>query len=240
MTWPTVAVPTGNMDAGTDTPTPADFLQMGQNVNAIAAHVSAAAQGLLDDADVAAMRTTLVVYSKSEVDALLANAEAVGSIKMWPVNTPPAGWLKRNGAALSRTTYAALFAVIGTTFGAGDGSTTFNLPDDRANVDRGWDDGRGLDSGRAFGSEQTGQNASHTHTGTTDSSGSHTHGPAAGGTFMTNGGNNLTWGGGPGTNFGYNGLTTSAGAHTHTFTSASSGGTEARMRNRAYLPIIKY
>lgn len=43
--------------------------------------------------------------------------------------TAPDGWLLCDGAAVSRTTYAALFAAIGTTFGAGDGSTTFNLPD---------------------------------------------------------------------------------------------------------------
>ena len=45
--------------------------------------------------------------------------------------TAPTGWLLCNGAAISRTTYARLFAVIGTTYGAGDGSTTFNLPDFR-------------------------------------------------------------------------------------------------------------
>lgn len=66
-------------------------------------------------------------------------------------------WLKDNagsGAAVSRTTYAALFAAIGTTFGAGNGSTTFNLPDLRGEFLRGWDDGRGADTGRVFGSSQ--------------------------------------------------------------------------------------
>ena len=43
-------------------------------------------------------------------------------------HTVPEGWLQCNGAAVSRTTYAALFAVIGTKYGSGDGSTTFNLP----------------------------------------------------------------------------------------------------------------
>jgi phage-related tail fiber protein len=71
-------------------------------------------------------------------------------------NTAPPGWLKANGAAVSRTTYAALFAAIGTTFGAGDGATTFNVPDLRGEFVRGWDDGRGIDSGRAFGSTQKG------------------------------------------------------------------------------------
>ena len=58
--------------------------------------------------------------------------------------------------AISRTTYAALFAVIGETFGAGDGSTTFNLPDLRGEFIRGWDNSRGVDSGRVFGSAQAG------------------------------------------------------------------------------------
>jgi phage-related tail fiber protein len=73
------------------------------------------------------------------------------------MNTAPTGWLKANGAAVSRTTYAALFSAIGTTFGVGDGSTTFNLPDLRGEFMRGWDDGRGVDSGRAFGSAQLDQ-----------------------------------------------------------------------------------
>src|SRR5215469_16888224 len=43
--------------------------------------------------------------------------------------TAPSGWLMCDGSAVSRTTYSALYAVIGTAYGAGDGSTTFNLPD---------------------------------------------------------------------------------------------------------------
>jgi microcystin-dependent protein len=57
-----------------------------------------------------------------------ANSVLTGSIQMWPTTTAPSGYLLCNGAAVSRTTNAALFAVISTTFGAGDGSTTFNLP----------------------------------------------------------------------------------------------------------------
>ena len=55
-------------------------------------------------------------------------ASAAGFIQMFGGSTAPTGWLLCNGAAVSRTDYAALFAVIGTTYGAGDGSTTFNLP----------------------------------------------------------------------------------------------------------------
>lgn len=52
-----------------------------------------------------------------------------GEVKMYAGSAAPSGWLVCDGSAVSRTTYAALFAVIGTTYGAGDGSTTFNLPD---------------------------------------------------------------------------------------------------------------
>lgn len=55
----------------------------------------------------------------------------VGAMVPWPVNSTPANYLIANGAAVSRTTYADLFSVYGTRFGAGDGSTTFNLPDYR-------------------------------------------------------------------------------------------------------------
>jgi microcystin-dependent protein len=60
----------------------------------------------------------------------VGDATPVGLYADFPGSAPPAGWLVRNGAAVSRTTYADLFAAIGTTFGAGDGSTTFNLPND--------------------------------------------------------------------------------------------------------------
>ena len=53
----------------------------------------------------------------------------VGMLAMWATSALPAGWLLCNGAVVSRTTYAALFAVLGTLYGAGDGSTTFGLPD---------------------------------------------------------------------------------------------------------------
>lgn len=77
-----------------------------------------------------------------------------GQIAYFARSTPPTGWLRANAAHVSRSTYANLFAAIGTTYGAGDGSTTFALPEGRGAVPRGWDDGRGIDSGRAFGSEQ--------------------------------------------------------------------------------------
>ena len=80
-----------------------------------------------------------------------------GAVMYFAMVTAPTGWLKADGAAVSRTTYAALFAAIGTTFGSGNGSTTFNLPDLRGEFPRGWDDGRGVDDGRSFGSSQLDQ-----------------------------------------------------------------------------------
>ena len=90
----------------------------------------------------------------SNIQTQLANSVPAGAVMSFAMNTAPSGWLKANGSAVSRSTYSALFAAIGTTFGAGDGSTTFNLPDMRGEFARGWDDGRAVDSGRAFGSAQ--------------------------------------------------------------------------------------
>lgn len=78
-----------------------------------------------------------------------------GAVEFFAMNTAPTGYLKANGAAISRTTYATLFSAIGTTFGTGDGSTTFNIPDMRGYFPRGWVDNGTIDSGRTFGSTQT-------------------------------------------------------------------------------------
>lgn len=82
------------------------------------------------------------------------NSIFVGQVAFFPMSSAPSGWLKANGAEVSRTAYAALFARIGTTFGVGDGSTTFKLPDLRGEFLRGLDDGRGVDVSRALGSAQ--------------------------------------------------------------------------------------
>ena len=79
----------------------------------------------------------------------------VGQVCFFSMNTTPTGFLRCNGAAVSRTTYSALFAAIGTTYGAGNGSTTFTLPDLRGEFLRCLDDGRGVDTSRAIGSAQT-------------------------------------------------------------------------------------
>lgn len=110
----------------------------------------------------------------SQFSGLAAGAD-VGDVKTVATEEPPLGWLKCNGAVVSRTQYAALFDVIGTRFAAGNGSTTFGLPDLRGEFVRGWDDGRGVDPGRELGSAQEGQNALHDHQATSDAQGEHSH-----------------------------------------------------------------
>ncbi len=105
-----------------------------------------------------------------------------GAVMYFAMDSAPDGWLKANGATISRTTFSALFAAIGTTFGTGDGSSTFELPDLRGEFIRGWDDGRGVDSGRSFGSDQADEFKSHTHdVGCEQDSSDNTGYPMAGG-----------------------------------------------------------
>lgn len=94
-----------------------------------------------------------------------------GSMLPYGGTTAPSGWLLCDGAEVSRSDYASLFAAIGTSFGSGDGSTTFNLPDLRGEFLRGWDNSRGRDpdaatrtGGDAVGSTQEDEFMSHTHT----------------------------------------------------------------------------
>ena len=143
----------------------------------------------------------------------VASVPPPGSIFWFAANAAPAGYLKANGANVNRTTYAALFAAIGTTFGVGDGSTTFTLPDLRGEFARGWDDGRGIDSGRTFGSAQGHAFASHTHTYTA----------------RTASGNNVTGGPSP---LNDGGQTLNTGAQ--------GAAAETRPRNIALLAIIKF
>lgn len=98
--------------------------------------------------------TTQIATTAFANAAAAASAMPAGAVQYFARTTPPSGWLWANGAWVSRTAYAALFAAIGTTFGAGDGSTTFALPDLRGEFLRGWDAGRGVDVNRGMGSNQ--------------------------------------------------------------------------------------
>jgi microcystin-dependent protein len=174
-----------------------------------------------------------------------AVGDMTGMLAHFAMATPPDGWLKRNGAAVSRSTYSALFAKLGTLYGAGDGSTTFNLPDDRGSFDRGWSDNGSVDAGRAFGSKQDFMNASHIHSATAASAGSHNHTSSierekiTAATVTDPGSGNAVLG-----DINTDGIQTvtssTAPAHTHTITVAASGGVEARPYNGAYLACIKY
>lgn len=113
-----------------------------------------------------------------------------GTICIWPTNTPPSGWLICDGAAVSRTTYGVLWTLLGTTYGAGDGTTTFNLPNLKGRVvvgrdaaDTDWDtlgETRGAKTHTLSAAEMpthshTVNSHSHTgNTGNTDPSHSHT------------------------------------------------------------------
>lgn len=163
----------------------------------------------------------------------------VGSVIDYAGSSAPAGWVLCYGQNVSRTTYAALFAAIGVTYGVGDGSTTFTLPDLRGRVVAGKDNMGGTSADRltnqtsgidgdtlgAVGGAEThaltsAQNGAHTHTGTTASNGAHTHtvgyanaarDPGSSGELMSYASQTLTV------------ETSSNGAHTHTFTTDSSG-----------------
>lgn len=77
-----------------------------------------------------------------------------GAVMSFAMSAAPVGWLPCDGAAINRTTYSALFNVVRTIHGVGDGSNTFNVPDLRGEFIRGWDNGRAIDTGRTFGASQ--------------------------------------------------------------------------------------
>lgn len=85
----------------------------------------------------AAPINNLDLANKAYVDSLAGSKIHAGTISAYGGATAPTDWLLCNGSAVSRTTYAVLFSAIGTTFGVGNGSTTFNLPDMRGIFPRG-------------------------------------------------------------------------------------------------------
>lgn len=166
------------------------------------------------------------------LDSIKYNAVPVGNVEFTARTTAPAGYLYCNGSAISRATYSRLFSAIGTTFGAGDGSTTFNIPDLRNEFIRGAD----AASSRPVGTTEADAFKSHAHSGTTASAGSHSHS----GNVSADPGSNtqVTDSQNVGSNSTFN--TGVAGAHTHTFTTNSVGSSETRPQNVALLPIIKF
>lgn len=151
------------------------------------------------------------VATTAFVQNIISAKNTPGQVAYFAMASAPTGWLSANGAVVSRSTYANLFAAIGTTFGAGDGMATFSLPDLRGEFIRGLDGGRGVDVGRSLGSSQGGAVQSHSH----------------------------TWARGTGAD----GSDTGVGRNTaESFQddTSSTGGSETRPRNIAFLACIKY
>jgi microcystin-dependent protein len=180
------------------------------------------------------------------VDAAILAATPIGTILDYAGSTAPTGFLLCYGQAISRTTYSDLFAVIGETYGVGDGSTTFNLPDLRGRVIAGKDDMGGSSANRLTDADDgldgdtlgdTGggetqaliaaNNGPHTHTGTTDAQTIDAV-PTDGSFYASASGspNGSLVGGGTGsTTTGTASINTTGGngSHTHTFTTDSQG-----------------
>lgn len=104
-----------------------------------------------------------------------ASMGIVGEIKMWPLVTAPTGWQVCDGSAISRTTYPKLFALLSTTYGAGNGTTTFNVPNMKGRTPVGYDSGQ--TEFDAIG--ETG--GAKTHTLSTSEIPAHVHAASAGG-----------------------------------------------------------
>ena len=172
--------------------------------------------------------TSLQAATKAYVDL----GSPAGIVAPFAGTSAPSGWLACNGAAVSRTDYATLFAAIGTTWGVGDGSTTFTLPNLQGAFVRGSGTST-LDpsSPRAVGSFQAEAYLNHSH-GVTDPTHSHTY-------TVVNTASQAT--GGSGSNY-YNSATTTSTAAASTGISvntSTTGGTETRPDNYALLYIIK-
>ena len=174
------------------------------------------AQGITSNELAANAVKTIAIEDGAVIQAKASNMLVPTSAVMaFAGGDPPSGWLYCNGQAVSRTTYAALFAIISTTYGAGNESTTFNVPDLRGAFIRGHDNGRGLDPSRGFGTYQADAFKSHNHLvkeGATGSGGS---------------GEQLTSG---------DDYTATVAYHSY---SLDAGGTETRPKNYALHYFIK-
>lgn len=118
------------------------------NINTIGA-IAVQKDGMaLTGGEIIVGRLIKVFYDGTNFQLISDNEIPVGTLMIWVTDTAPAGYLLCYGQAVSRTTYAALFAVTGTTFGVGDGVTTFNLPDLRGRFPLGQDDMGGASANR--------------------------------------------------------------------------------------------
>jgi hypothetical protein len=183
--------------------------------------------------------------ARAVTPAGLASAAALfvppGAVLPFAMNVVPSGWLAANGAAVSRALYPALFAAIGTLYGVGDGSTTFNVPDLRGYFVRGSGTNADGTAAGTFGTKQADDFKSHKHPATNSSDGEHKHTyNSHSATFNLQGGSS----GGAVQNImrnpDSNGQTSTVGNHSHTITMTETGGTETRPKNIALLYCIKF
>jgi|MGYP003632726121 microcystin-dependent protein len=180
-------------------------------------------------------------YNFNGSDLTGIEGTATGTILPWSASSLPTGFLECAGAAVSRSTYSALFAIVGTTYGAGDGSSTFNLPNLADNVPVGKSNNKALAStggantvsvtatGNVGGSTanatiSTAQLASHTHGG---------GGNVQGSSPMNNAAN-------PGKNFasGSTGATGGAQGHSHNMSATFSGSAVNAAIIQPYIALI--
>lgn len=173
-----------------------DFREPQEHIDSTAAHgATGAVMGTTNTQTVTNKNLT------SETNLMPNSVSPVGGVQLWTTNTAPTGWLLCDGTAVNRTTYAALFAVIGTTYGTGDGSTTFNLPNFKGRIPVGRDAAQTeFDTLNETGGSKTHtlsasempshthdithghsassgtESADHAHSGTTGGGGTHNHG----------------------------------------------------------------
>tara|TARA_Y100000114_G_scaffold129397_1_gene126790 strand:- start:628 stop:1734 length:1107 start_codon:yes stop_codon:yes gene_type:complete len=173
----------------------------------------------------------------------LVQGVPTGAVFCMAVATVPSGYKHCDGQALSRTTFSALFAVIGTTYGNGDGSSTFNVPDLRGEFVRGFDNGRGVDNGRSINDPQSSANLSHGHSvsaSVTDPGHNHNTSLGSKRVFLVGGNQHVSFGGAggyPGQDFSMDNASTGISV---SISQSNAGGTEARPRNIAMMYIIKF
>ncbi len=152
------------------------------------------------------------IVASSIASGAIPDSTASGTVVPWGGSSAPTGWLDCDGSAVSRSTYADLFTAIGTTYGVGDGSSTFNIPDIRGRTVCGKDNMGGTAANRLTsaatidGTTLGTAGGSETHTLTTSEIPSHSHGYVGfpGGSahnfsyagFGHSGGNQGTYGGG--------------------------------------------
>lgn len=204
--------------------------------------------------------TALVIGNGTITTAMLSSSisgsfKQVGDVYMVMSETVPAGCLHLNGTAANRTAYAELFALWGTNYGVGDGSTTFGIPDMRGLVPRGWANGSANDPDRASRTTRgDGTTGDHVGTGQADVFKTHLHaagtlgGSTSGGTHEHNYSKGSFVGGstfsGSSYLFSYTTTaTTGGGAHSHTLnltgSTANTGATnETRMKNLAVMFVV--